>query len=253
MTPPTPATAGRVTTATGEVRAASVVLGANAWMASWPGFRRRIVPRATYIAITAPAPDLLADLGWTDGTGIYDLRSSLRYLRTTPDGRIALGVGGQRGSWSGRIDERFDTDEVGVGHAVAAIRTFFPTFADVDIDAGWGGPIDVSSSHMPYVGSLPGGRTHFALGYTGNGVGPTHLLGGILAAKVLGIENDDTRLPLVGNEPRPWPVQPFRGAGASLVNAAVVRRDDTVDAGGRPDALTRLVAGLPDRFGYHIG
>ena len=103
------------------------------------------------------------------------------------------------------------------------------------------------------MGSLPGGRTHFALGYTGNGVGPTHLLGGILAAKVLGIENDDTRLPLVGNEPRPWPVQPFRGAGASLVNAAVVRRDDTVDAGGRPDALTRLVAGLPDRFGYHIG
>ena len=251
--PPDPGTVGRVETAGGVVRARSVVLGANAWMAAWPGFRRRIVARATYIAITAPAPDRLADLGWTDGTGIYDLRSSLRYLRTTPDGRIALGVGGQRGSWTGRIDPRFDTDEVGVGHAVRAIHQFFPGFRDVPIEAGWGGPIDVSSTHQPFVGTLPHGRTHFALGYTGNGVGPTHLLGRILAAKALGRENDDTRLPLVGAEPRPWPVQPFRGAGASVVNAAVVRRDDALDAGRRPGALTSLVAGLPDRFGYHIG
>jgi hypothetical protein len=48
-------------------------------------------------------------------------------------------------------------------------------------------------------------------------------------------------------------VQPFRGAGASMVNAAVVRRDDALDDGRRVDPLSRLVAGLPDRFGYHIG
>jgi glycine/D-amino acid oxidase-like deaminating enzyme len=253
VTPPHPGTVGRVETLGGVVRARSVVLGANAWMAAWPGFRRRIVARATYIAITAAAPDRLADIGWTDGTGIYDLRSSLRYLRTTPDGRIALGVGGQRGSWTGRLDHRFDTDEVGVAHAVRAIRQFFPGFRGVPIEAGWGGPIDVSSSHEPYVGTLPHGRTHFALGYTGNGVGPTHLMGRILAARALGVENADTALPLVGAEPRPWPPQPFRGAGASIVNAAVVRRDDALDAGRRPDAATRFVAGLPDRFGYHLG
>jgi glycine/D-amino acid oxidase-like deaminating enzyme len=253
VTPPDPGTVGRVSTSGGVVRARSIVLGANAWMASWPGFKRRIVARATYIAITAPAPERLAEIGWTDGTGIYDMRSSLRYLRTTPDGRIALGVGGQRGSWSGRIDPRFDTDATGVGHAVRAIRQFFPGFRDVSIDAGWGGPIDVSPTHQPYVGTLPHGRTHFALGYTGNGVGPTYLMGRILAARALGIETDDTALPLVDAEPRPWPVQPFRGVGASVVNAAVVRRDDALDEGRRPDAITRAVAALPDPFGYHIG
>lgn len=250
---PTPGTRGALETPGGRVRAGSLVLGANAWMASWPGFRRRIVARATYIAITAPAPERLAEIGWIDGVGIYDLRSSLRYLRTTPDGRIALGVGGQRGSWSGRIDDRFDTDETGRRHAVAALHRFFPGFRDVPIEASWGGPIDVSPTHQPYVGTLPGGRVHYALGYTGNGVGPTHLMGSILAAKALGIETDETALPLVGAEPRPWPVQPFRGAGASMVNAAVVRRDDAWDDGRSADPLTRLVAGLPDRLGYHIG
>ena len=253
IAPPTPATRGALDTAGGPVRAGTLVLGANAWMASWPAFRRRIVARATYIAITAPAPERLAEIGWTDGVGIFDYRSSLRYLRTTPDGRIALGVGGQRGSYSGRIDERFDGDAEGRRHCVEALHRFFPGFRDVPIETSWGGPIDVSSTHEPYVGTLPGGRVHFALGYTGNGVGPTHLMGRILAAKALGIETDDTALPLVGAEPRPWPVQPFRGAGASMVNAAVVRRDDALDDGRTPDPLSRLVAGLPDRFGYHIG
>jgi glycine/D-amino acid oxidase-like deaminating enzyme len=251
--PPPPGGAESVRTATSVVRGGSVVLGANAWMASWPGFRRRIVARATYIAITAPAPELLAEIGWTDGSGIYDLRSSLRYLRTTPDGRIALGVGGQRGSYSGRFGAGFDTDETGRRHAVTALHRFFPSIRDVAIEASWGGPIDVSSSHEPYVGVLADGRTHFALGYTGNGVGPTHLIGGILAARALGVETDDTRLPLVDAEPRPWPVQPFRGAGASMVNTAVVHRDDALDEGRTPGLLTRVVAGLPDRFGYHIG
>ena len=253
VTPPHPSTVGRIETSGGIVRARSIVLGANAWMASWPGFRRRIVARGTYIALTAPAPERLADLGWTDGLGIYDLRSSLRYLRTTPDGRIAMGVGGQRGSYSGRIHHRFDDDATGRRNAVAALHRFFPSFRDVPIEASWGGPIDVSSSHEPYVGTLPGGRTHFALGYTGNGVGPTHLLGRILADRALGLETPDTALPLVDAEPRPWPMQPFRGAGASVVNAAVVRRDDALQDGREADALTRLVTELPDRFGYHIG
>ena len=36
------------------------------------------------------------------------------------------------------------------------------------IARAWGGPIDVSPSHLPMVGSLLGGRVHYALGFTGN-------------------------------------------------------------------------------------
>jgi len=241
-----------VRAAGGVVRAESVVVGANAWVASWPAFRRKVVARATFMAITAPAPDRLADINWTSGTGIYDLRLALRYLRPTPDGRIALGVGGERGSWTGRIDQRFDSDATGIRHAVEAIHQFFPSFRDVPIDAGWGGPIDVSPTHQPFVGQLPGG-VHYALGYTGNGVGPTHLIGEVLATRVLGRESAMTGLPIVDGEPRPWPRQPFRGLGASLVNAATVRCDDLLDRGRRPDPITAGLARLPRLFGYRVG
>ena len=251
----TPSADGRtvIETSGGTIRAGSVVLGANAWMATWPMFKRRLVVRGTYIAITAPAPELLAELGWTDGLGICDLRSSLRYLRTTPDGRIALGVGGQRGSFDGRVDDRFDSDPTGGANAVKAIRRFFPSFADVPIESTWGGPVDLPSTHEPFIGSLPGGRVHYAVGYTGHGVAPTYLMGDILASRVLGVETSRTSLPFVDYVPRAWPMQPLRGVGASMVNAAVVRRDDALDDGRAVDPMTRLVAGLPARFGYYIG
>jgi len=251
--PPHPDGRAVVETSGGTVRAGSMVLGANAWMASWPIFKRRLVVRGTYIAITAPAPELLEELGWTNGMGICDLRSSLRYLRTTPDGRIVLGVGGQRGSFDGSVDTRFDVDETGRRNAVSAIRKFFPSFRDVPMDGSWGGPVDLPSTHEPFVGNLPGGRVHYAVGYTGHGVAPTHLMGEILAARVLGLETEHTALPFVDYVPRAWPPQPFRGVGASMVNAAVVKRDDALDDGRSVGTIAKLTTALPGMLGYYIG
>ena len=242
----------QVVTPRGTVQAGQVVVGANAWMASWPGFRRSVVARATYIAITDPAPEILREINWTTGVGVFDLRSALRYLRTTPDGRIALGVGGERGSFNGRISRRFDWDQTGTSHAVEAIHHFFPEFRDVPIAARWGGPIDMSPTHLPTAGTLPGGLVHYAMGYTGNGVGPTYLMGQILAAKALGRQTELTALPIVDRKVHQWPPQPFRGVGASIVNAAIVRRDNALDAGRRANPVATAVAGLPSRLGYRF-
>jgi glycine/D-amino acid oxidase-like deaminating enzyme len=241
------------TTARGSVRAPHAILAINAWAAPTKRFGSRIVARGSYMAITAPAPERLAEINWTTGVSIYDYRAAIRYLRTTPDGRIALGVGGERGTFSGRVGTEFDADETGTRHAVEAIHRFFPGFRDVPIEARWGGPIGVASSHQPFAGTFGGGRIHYALGYTGNGVGPSHLMGKVLADLALGLETDDTRLPLVDMEPRHFPPQPFRSVGAAVVNAATVRRDDALDAGGRVDPVTDLVARLPRRMGYHLG
>ena len=59
-----------------------------------------------------------------------------------------------------------------------------------------------------------GPRVDAAYGYTGRGVGPTRLLGEILAARALGHSDDRTRLPLVG---RPRGTVP---AGADAVARA---------------------------------
>ena len=57
----------------------------------------------------------------------------------------------------------------------------FPPLEGRAITHAWGGPIDVSPSHLPQIGSLADGPVHYAFGYTGNGVGPSHLAGRILS------------------------------------------------------------------------
>src|SRR6185369_12442153 len=54
-------TAGR------EIRAEKVILGLNAWAAAWRWFRREVLPWSSYIVLTEPIPDRLAELGWTGG------------------------------------------------------------------------------------------------------------------------------------------------------------------------------------------
>ena len=162
-------------------------------------------------------------------------------------------MGGERGTWSGRIGPQFDFDETGTQHAIDAIHRLFPSFRDVPIEGRWGGPIDVASTHQPFAGTLKGGRVHYALGYTGNGVGPSHLLGKILAAKASDSVIPELALPIVDMLPRRFPPQPFRSLGAAVVNAATVRRDDALDGTGRVDPITDLLAKMPRRMGYHLG
>ena len=243
----------RATTPGGSVRAGTVVLAGGAWLASLRQFHRRLALRGSYIVLTAPAPERLAEIGWTAGEAIWNQRASVNYLRTTPDGRIAFGTGGMQPGLARGIGGRFEWDARLVAEVARQFRALFPSFADVPLEAAWGGPIDVSGGHLPFVLRLPPGDVLCAAGYTGNGVGPTQLAGAILARLVLGIEDELTRLPIVGHEPKRFPPEPIRSLGALVVNEAILRKDAVEDAGTRPHPLTGAVARLPRRLGYNLG
>jgi hypothetical protein len=152
-----------------------------------------------------------------------------------------------------RIDQRFAYDERSIGVAIRDLHRMFPTFADVPIEAGWGGPIDVSGTHEPFFGTLESGNVHYGLGYTGNGVGPAHLGGQILAHRALGKDDAILSLPLVDDEPRRFPPEPIRSPGAMIANHAIHRREVAIDAGEEPNPFTDFVAKLPRRLGYNLG
>ena len=178
----------------------SAVVAMNAWAAAWPSFGRRLVTWSSYIVLTEPIPDRLAEIGWTGGEGVADGRFTLHYLRTTPDGRIALGGGGGRAGFGGRIGPAFTDDLASVRRAAAGLRRLFPSLRDVRIDDAWGGPIDITADHLPIFASVPGRPIHFAHGYSGNGVAPSVVGGRILAA--LAVERHDDpalALPIVGD------------------------------------------------------
>jgi glycine/D-amino acid oxidase-like deaminating enzyme len=237
----------------GTVRAGAGVLAMNAWAQHWKRFRRLITVRGSYIAITAPAPEELEAIGWTDGMGVWDHRSALHYARNTPDGRIAFGIGGMQPNLARTIDARYAFDADAIRIAIEDLHRMFPTFANVPIDAAWGGPIDVSGRHEPFFGSFEEGTVHYGLGYTGNGVGPAHLGGQILAHRALGRYGEVLELPIVDREPRRFPPEPIRSPGAMVANHAIHRRDRAFDEGQEPNPFTDFVAKLPRRLGYNLG
>jgi glycine/D-amino acid oxidase-like deaminating enzyme len=241
----------------GTVEADQVVVAANAWAAGWAPVARRLLTWSSYIVLTEPIPDRLAEIGWTDRAGISDARFTLHYARTTADGRIALGGGGGRAAFGGRIGPTFTHDVGSARRAAEGLRRWFPGLADVRIEDAWGGPIDITDDHRPWFATRPGGRIHHGLGYSGNGVGPAILGGRILAALATGRGHDDAdaSLPIVGDgaRPRAFPPEPFRGIGARAFREAMGHRERAEEAGREPRAIVRELTRLPRRLGYHLG
>ena len=236
------------------VRARRVVLAVNAWATGWPVARARVLAWGSYMVRSEPIPDLVAsELGWTGGEAIVDARASVHYMHVTGDGRIAIGAGGGLPAVGGRLGAAVNDDVSSARRAAFAFRWLFPMLRDVRLTDAWGGPIDVSPDHLPHVWRSMGGRMLVATGFSGNGVGPSHLLGRILAAMALDSDEPITRLPLVGRPSPPFPPEPFRYAGARVLRAAMIRREDDEEAGRRPPWAARWLSRLPRRLGYRLG
>ncbi len=241
---------GTARTGSGSVRAGSAVLAVNAATAGMPGHRLSLAVASSHMVVTEPVPDVLDELGWTGGEAIADSRTMLHYLRTTRDGRIAFGWGGGRMGFAGKQLGHLEVDGEIAERVRRDLLQFFPRLRPDQVTHAWGGPIDVSPTHLPMFGTR--GAVHHGYGFTGNGVGPTYLGGEILARLALDRRDELTRLAVVEPDRKLFPPEPLRWAGGSLIRKALVRRDDAEDAGRSVDPLTALVASLPRRLGLHL-
>ena len=98
------------TTRAGRVRAGAAVLAVNTAAARFPGYRLSLAVASSHIVLTEPIPDVLEELGWTDGEAIVDSRTLVHYTRTTRDGRIVFGWGGGTMGFGGRTADRLELD-----------------------------------------------------------------------------------------------------------------------------------------------
>jgi glycine/D-amino acid oxidase-like deaminating enzyme len=237
----------------GSVKAGAVVLAVGPAARAQRHLRTRLTVTSSHIVLTEPVPDVIADLGWSGGECMTDGRTLVHYFRTTRDGRILLGWGGGRLAYGGRVNGRVEMDRAAVRAAHAALVRLFPGTEGRRITHAWGGPIDVSPSHIPQIGTLPGKPVHFGFGFTGNGVGPTNLVGRTLASLATGADDELTRLPLVDADAGAWvPPEPLTWLGGSLVRSALVRRERIEEDGRTPDPLTRAVCAAPRAVGMHL-
>src|SRR5439155_10487788 len=131
----------RVLTAHGTVTAQKVVIALNAWAAALPELRRAVVVIASDIVATAPAPDRLEAIGFTDGTCISDSRMLVNYYRNTLDGRLVFGRGGGKLAFGGQIGTSFDGPSPRADAVTASLPTLYPSLRDVPVTHNWMGPI----------------------------------------------------------------------------------------------------------------
>jgi glycine/D-amino acid oxidase-like deaminating enzyme len=244
---------GEVVTAAGRLRAPEVVVAANAWMSGWRPASAALTPFGSYVVLTEPVPELLAEIGWTGGEAIADGRMFLHYFRTTADGRVLMGSASGPIGRGGRIDARFFDDAATVVRAEQGLRRLLPALASVRVERAWGGPIDVSSDQLPFFATVSGTRIHYGAGYSGNGVGPSWLGGKILASLVLGSDDQWSRLPLAGRVPPRLPPEPVRHLGGALVRRAILSVETADELGRRPSLLARGIGALPRVLGLRIG
>ena len=154
-----------------------------------------------------------------------------------------MGFGGGRG-------RRLELDRDVVASTRESLVRFFPQLRGRRVTHAWGGPIDVSPTHLPIFGSR--GRVHHGFGFTGNGVGPSYLGGEILARLALDRRDERTALAIVEPARKLFPPEPFRYAGGSLIRRALMAKDAAEDAGRDRRAPARFVASLPRRLGLRL-
>jgi glycine/D-amino acid oxidase-like deaminating enzyme len=236
----------------GRIVAGSAVIASGAALAGLPRMRRRLTLTSSHMVITEPVPELLEQIGWTGGECITDSRALIHYFRTTPDGRIAFGWGGGRVAYGARAGGRAELDPALIAQVETHLVRFFPGLRGKRIEHAWGGPIDVSPSHLPVIDQLEPG-IHCAYGYTGHGVGPSQMVGRSLASLALDRRDAPSRLAIIAPKAVRVPPEPFRYLGGTLIRRAILRKEEAEEKSRQAGPLSRFIAGIPERIGIHIG
>ncbi len=236
-----------VRTPKASVRAERVVLAMNAWSVRWAEIRKAVAVVSGDIIMTPPIPEALERMGWTDGLGVSDGRALVHYYRTTLDGRIAFGKGGMSGRFcfGGHVGDQVEGESELSADLLNWLLKIYPSLSKMNAPTSWRGPVDRTQSGLPVFWHLGGyENVFFGVGFSGNGVGPTHLAGKILAALTLERHDEWSSCPLVRAPERDFPPEPFRYLGSNLVRTALEEKDRADDEEREPSLRSRLLAKL---------
>jgi gamma-glutamylputrescine oxidase len=159
-------------TASGEVRAAQVLLAGNVYLQGVaPALESRIMPVGTYIVCSEPLDAALADSLIPTRSAVCDTDFVLDYYRTTNDHRMLFGG---RVSYSTRTPA--DLNESMRRRMVET----FPQLAAAKIAYAWGGFVDITMNRAPDFGRI-GANVYYVQGFSGHGLALTGLAGRVVA------------------------------------------------------------------------
>ena len=241
-------TGPRLVTDAGDVRARTVVLAGEAYLARLRKLRRQVLPIYSLIVLTEPLSDTQwAEIGWEGRECVASNRYTVNYLSRTADGRILFGGRGAPYHYGSRIEDAYDRHDPTHEMLRRTAREWFPVLRDARFTHAWGGPLAAPRDWMPTMSYDAAGGIATARGYTGQGVATANLSGRTLADLILGRDTAITGLPAVNHEPRPWEPEPLRWLGARYVQRGLMKVDDRAERTGEPPTGKTIA----ERLGRH--
>jgi len=235
-----------VVTSKGRVNASKVVLATNAWMPSqFREFARSVTLVSSDMLITQPIPALLKTIGLETGCAVVDSRTFVHYYRTTEDGRLMMGKGGNMFAFANKVSPAFDQPSRYQPILQSALNKFFPSIPWHKVDTTWTGPSDRSVSGFPFFGYLrENPNIIYGLGYSGNGVVQTYLGANIIRSLVLEEDDEWSRSGLAQGPRGQFPPEPIRWIGAMTVRNAIRRKEAAEDTNKSPWWFDKQLAKL---------
>ncbi len=206
----------------GKVRASRVALATNAY----PPLVRRlsyyVVPVYDYVLMTEPLTAAQRDsIGWEGRHGIGDASRLFHYSRTTCDGRILWGGYDAVYHWNNGFGIHLEKDSDSFARLAAHFFQAFPQLEGLRFSHAWGGAIDTCSRYTPFWGTVHHGKTAYAMGYTGLGVGASRFGARVLLDMLDQKQTGRTRLEMVRTKPTPFPPEPFRSIGINITRRSM--------------------------------
>ncbi|MGN6535989.1 MAG: NAD(P)/FAD-dependent oxidoreductase, partial [Mesorhizobium sp.] len=237
----------------GEMKARHFIQATGAWTGPLAQFSSHLTNFSSHICLSEPISDLESVI-WPSRKPFYDARPFINYLRTTGDRRIVIGSGSGEPSFRNRVTLADFVNPGAWTRARAAFSMLVAGSNDIAFDSCWGGPIDISSDRLPFVGCFPGTRHYFGAGQSGHGIIPSCMMAHCIASTLLGEDDRWSRLRLNRGLPnKRFPPEPLRYAGGRLIQKAALRRAADLDSGRKGRTLDRLLLGLPKTVGLDLG
>ncbi|MBB1333224.1 FAD-dependent oxidoreductase [Pseudoalteromonas sp. SR44-5] len=232
-----------VQTSQGPLLCSTLIFGVNAWLPSLhKAFSRSVVLVSSDMIITKPIPSLLEQLNLNHGSAVIDSRIFVNYYRTTSDGRLMLGKGGNFFSFNNHMHARFDMPSKYDNILQSSLSHFFKG-CDFPIERTWTGPSDRSVTGFPFFGHLNGQRNVlYSGGYSGNGIVQSFLGAKILSAMALKNNLQWQNCGLVNQQLKQFPQEPIRTAGAYLVRNAIRRKEFAEDCNATVRSIDKFLA-----------